>query len=113
MLFCDFKTAFDFLDGHPMFNDLFQEDLYMRIVKVCPETNRIESDASKNTKIQFWLEHGPYRSAVDDYPFDRCIHDLELDCGGDTFEDAIINLANLVAANYNDDGTKVIEHEEN
>lgn len=106
-MFTTFESAFDFLEKHPMFNGMFQEDLYMSIVKVCPETNRIEPDTTKNTKIQFWLEHGPYISATDNYPYNRCSHDLDLDCEGDTFEDALINLANLVTKYYNSNGERI------
>jgi hypothetical protein len=74
----------------------FQQALYIMVVKVNPETNAIDYDRSKNTKTQVWLESGAYvyDDIVDDYVSS---HDIRLDTGGDTFEEAIINLANLVS----------------
>ena len=79
----------------------FSNDLWFEIVKVNPETNAIDDDPHKNTKVQIWLEHGPY-----DAEWGACTHDIDLDCGGDTFEEAIINLAKLVEEKYGDGGNK-------
>ena len=46
-----------------------------------------------NTKTEVWLECGKYDK-------NTCCHDIELDCEGDTYEDAIIELANLVFKEY-------------
>lgn len=68
---------------------------------VCPETNRIEDLQLLNTKLQFWVElmiphfdeqHKQYCHA----------HDYELDCGGDTWEEAVENLYKLVLEKYGD-----------
>jgi len=104
-MFTDFYTAYQFLYNHPMFqeevsynNDTwneshFKECLDIEIVKVNPETNSIDDDEIKNTKVQIWLECGRYDK--------ECrIHDIELDCGADTFELVIIELANLVEEWY-------------
>lgn len=84
----DFYTAFTFLKRHPSGN--FIEALYVDVAKVNPETGSIDNDSTKNTQIEIWLESGP-----------ECgVHDIMLDCGGRTFEEAIINLAKLVMKYY-------------
>lgn len=96
----DFYTAWNFLQEHKIFNDRFSYDLWFEIVKVDPKTNAIDyQDTTKNTKVQVWLEHGPY-----DAEWGACTHDIDLDCGGDTFEEAIIKLAKLVEGKYGDGG---------
>ena len=35
-------------------------------------------------------------------------HDINLDCGADTYEEAIIKLANLVDLYYDDNGEKIV-----
>ena len=96
----DFYTAWTFLNNHKMFNGLFCHGLWTEVVKVNPTTNTIDADQTKNTKVQVWLEHGPYEHYHND-----TTHDIYLDCGGDTFEDAIISLAERVKYYYNDDGS--------
>ena len=90
-----FYDAWMFLSDHKIFNGLFECGLYTVVVKVNPQTNEIDDDPSKNTKVQVWLEHGPYEG------FEHT-HDINLDCGGDTFEEAIIRLAELVKLHYPD-----------
>lgn len=97
----DFYTAWKFLENHKMFNGLFMNELWIDVVKVNPKTNAIDDDASKNTKVRFWLEHGGY-----DKECGSTTHDYDLDCGGDTFEEAIINLAKLVKKHYRKDGKR-------
>lgn len=91
----DFYNSYQFLDNHKIFNGNFTYQLWFEIVKVNPETNAIDVDTNKNTKVQIWLEHGPY-----DAEWGGCTHDIDLDCGGDTFEEAIIKLAELVKNKY-------------
>jgi hypothetical protein len=98
----DFYTAWEFLNNHKMFNGLFCNGLWTEVVKVNPETNCIDDDPVKNIKVQVWLEHGPYEHYHND-----TTHDIDLDCGGDTFEDAVIELARLVKKYYNDDGERI------
>ena len=94
----DFYEAYHFLEKHPMFNDMFTKGLDICVVKVDPETLCIEDDKTKNTKTNIWLETGPY---LHNDP-DGCLwgYDVDLDCGGDTFEEAIIKLAELVEKKY-------------
>lgn len=97
----DFYAAWIFLLEHRMFHGLFECGLYTAVVKVNPETNEIDDDDTKNIKVQVWLEHGGYD---DD---GRHMHDFDLDCSGDTFEEAIIELAALVKKHYTYDGKKI------
>lgn len=91
---CDnFYDAWRYLDEHTIFKGRFNSCLDIDVAKVNPDTGKIENDISKNTKTEVWLECGPWER-------DCLIHDLDLDCGGDTFEDAIIKLAELVRLKY-------------
>ena len=98
----DFYQSWHFLNSHSEFNTeefCFMDCLDVSVVKVNLETNSIDDDFSKNTKVEFWLECGPREYCED---FGRIVptHDLDLDCGGETFEDAIIELARLVSCCY-------------
>ena len=94
-----FYENYNWLERHPIFNGYFNQSLDVEVVKVCPDTKSIEDDKSKNTKVQVWLECGPVvmkpSGRVDYYE-----HDLDLDCGGDTYEKAINRLAELVRHKY-------------
>lgn len=94
----DFYTAFHYLDQHPIFCGRFMQELYVEVVKVDPKTRCIENDKSRNTKTEIWFEIGPYEEFEEEGIFGT--HDLDLDCGGDTFEEAIIKLAGLVHQKY-------------
>ena len=97
-MFDNFYDAWWFLEYHPMFNDeygsnMFQDCLDVHIAKVNPITCMVDNDDELNTKVEVWLEIGHYDS--------NCRwHDTKLDCGGDTYEEAIINLANNVQEQY-------------
>lgn len=93
-----FYDAWVFLNEHPIFMGLFECGLYTAVVKVNPKTMEVDDDSTKNTKVQVWLEHGLYEKV--DGAFPQHTHDFNLDCGGDTFEDAIIELARLVRKHY-------------
>jgi hypothetical protein len=106
--FTDFYEAWIFLWNHPIFDrrkgsckrpcscySMFEECLDIDVVKVNPRTNRIDDDKSKNTATRIWLECGPWL-LEDKLPS----HDPELNCGGATFEEAILTLANKVYAKY-------------
>lgn len=89
----DFYESFNYLENHKIFAGAFTCVLDIAVVKVNPETLEIDDDETKNTKINVWLECGPKRENYFE-------HDIDLDCGGDTFEDAIIELAKLVKNKY-------------
>ncbi|MFA5397354.1 MAG: hypothetical protein WC346_15190 [Methanogenium sp.] len=65
--------------------------------KINPMTGCIDKDSHKNTKTQVWIECGAYMKICSKY---YPSHDVKLDCGGDTFEEALITLANLVLKHY-------------
>ena len=95
----EFYNAWTFLVNHKMFNGRFEKDLWFDVVKVNPDTKEIDYlDEAKNTKVEIWLEHGHY-----DVDWGACVHNIDLDCGGDTFEEAIIKLAELVKRHYTND----------
>lgn len=125
--FNDFYQAWHFLTHHPMFDDTprdireglntdlrtygaFKTCLDTDVVKVNPVDNRINDDPKLNTATRIWLECGRWMMPheLSDY-YDReyfpqgvACNDWGLMCGGDTFEEAIVNLANKVYERYDD-----------
>lgn len=105
--FKDFYDAWEYVSSHPANsidrkkrsfhkNYFFNGCLYMTVVKVNPETNKIEITEDRkhlNTKTQIWLEYGEVYKDANTTEIDFC-HDINLDCGADTFEEAIVDLAN-------------------
>ena len=80
----------------------FEKSLQIEVVKVNPKTNRREDDETKNTQTAVWLECGEFY--YDNKYMSRhwgSYHNIKYDTGGSTFEEAIINLANIVYKNYN------------
>lgn len=73
----------------------FHQSLQIEVQKVCPVRRRIMKDKKRNTHTEVWLECGEpfYDKGTHSI---KSYHNLEYDCGGDTFEEAIINLANIV-----------------
>lgn len=119
--FNDFYEAYNFLAKHKICHckpyidgeivdteiNYFYKCLSVEVVKVNPQTNTLETSQERkhlNTKTQVWLEFG--RAFLDlDFSDNVLIeHDTDLDCSGDTFEEAIIELANLVDKYYHDNG---------
>lgn len=103
-LFTDFYEAYNWLEEHPIFmynyngtptKSMFNPCLVIQVIKVNPENLTIDDNVVINTKVQVWLECGPYLQNNDQYA-----HDIYLDCGADTFELAIIELANNVKKYY-------------
>lgn len=102
----------DWLQHHPEFilplHDVpdFWQALPMALdvdfVLVNPKTNRVSKDERKNTRSDCWLEFGPieFYEAGDTEP--RATHDIELDCGGRTFEKAFRKLCLRVLKHYGD-----------
>jgi len=114
-----FYEAYWWLFEHPLFRYLGQQDtpasfnstfpdcLEIQTQKVDPNTRRIEDDKSRNTHVEVWIEVSTYGTQEDaglsdDEMLEEWFstgvpcHDYELDCGGNTFEEAIIELASLV-----------------
>ena len=95
----DFYAAFNWLRSHPIYKDYFPMCMDIEVVKVDPDTNAIEDDKSRNIATRVWLECGPVN--LDD-PITIYSHDLDLDCGGETFEKAVCELAKLTYNKYGD-----------
>ena len=93
-----FPDALAYLRWHPCYAGHFDECLDYECRSVCPHTDMVEADPSLNTHPTIWIECGPY-VAGEGGGIIRC-HDVDLDCGGDTFEDAIVSLAYLTALSY-------------
>ena len=122
MRFSDFYEAFNFLRNHELCEceidqgnrrksivNYFDRCLNISVVKINPETGEIDANMSNNTKTEVWLEFGRAfidYNITDDVMFE---HDYRLDCGGDTFEEAIIKLANLVDQFYYDNGEDIFK----
>lgn len=68
---------------------------------VNPLTNTIEDDKSLNTKYQWWVEVLYQEYNEDDNDFEYC-HDWDLDTGGDSAEEAIDNLYEIVLKKFGD-----------
>lgn len=75
---------------------------------VNPENNTIESNTLLNTKQQWWIEvnvgskyFDPNATPYSEESFEYS-HDWELDCGGDTAEEAIDKLYELVLDKHGD-----------
>ena len=100
----DFYEAYHYLDNHIIFQGNFTKCLYIEVVKVNPLTKEVDDDKTKNTLTNIWIECGPYKEQYE-------THDISLDCGGDTFEEAIIKLANLVKDSYGEDENALLEVE--
>ena len=70
------------------------------VSKVAPVTETIEDTKSRNTATWVWLECGAVE-AQEGLPATLCLtHDYDLDCGAPTFEEAILQLAELVLSHY-------------
>jgi hypothetical protein len=68
------------------------EGLEIRPAMVDPETRRIEKPNSRNTHLEIWVEVFPASFR------DKSIrlHDVDCDTGGDTYEEAIVNVAHEI-----------------
>lgn len=108
----EFYEAWRYLSEHKLFEkngiNCFDSLLMINVVKVNPVTQEIDDNEEKNTLVQVWIETGAWHMP-EDYPEeDRWQiskdgiqnHDYDLDCGGNSFEDAIIELAKLVKEKY-------------
>jgi len=103
----DFYSTWHWLNNHPVFSPSncniggFQSCLSVEVVKVNPITDEIDDDDSKNTSTRVWLECGIPVYCIDMYH--KCwihTHNIALDCGGSSFEEAILELAPLVYKAY-------------
>lgn len=116
----EFYEAYHFLKNHKIVNKLdsrgymrnaFEETIYVSVVKVNPLINAIDDNENFNIDTKIWLEFGPIE--FDDNNNIVKTHDTRLDCEGNTFEEAIITLANLVDFYYTSEGTERVNKDIN
>jgi len=116
--FTELHEAWHWLNEHPAFwryykakgyddvNVLLNDDggffisLDIVLVKVDPITKRFEDERVRNTETAIWLEAGA--AAWDSRIGSTHYHDPQLDCGGSTYEKAIVAMANQVYKYYGD-----------
>jgi hypothetical protein len=109
-----FHEAFNWLQDHPMLVcpeianlNWFPSNLSIEVVMVNPKTRRTDGDEPL-TDVDIWLEFGPINTPTPEeaelWGCDTTTpiygHDLDCDCGGPTFEEAVIKLAELVKKKY-------------
>jgi len=75
----------------------FNNNIDISVMKVNPITGRVDDDMKLNTEIEIWLECGEIDYTSD--PVEH-YHDVRLDCGAPTYEEAIVKLANLIYKYY-------------
>lgn len=96
--FDSFYTAWRWLLHHPRMrshygNSVFDDYLRIEVVRVNPKTESIDDNRSLNTDVRVWLECCVTENG-------ERILDHDLDCGANTFELAIQELAKLVLQKY-------------
>jgi hypothetical protein len=111
----DFYGAWQWLNEHPIFyrchREFHERDLEddrgilsgsieVIPVKVNPETGTRSEDDTRNTQLQFWVEVFP-RSVKPECSIG--LHDYRRDTGGDTYEQAIVEVAKEIYAHYGND----------
>lgn len=89
--------------SHPAFinRDGVEVSIQIEPHMICPTTNRIEKYKPLNSKMQLWVEMIVPWQSEEGGKFVSC-HDWELDCGGDTWSEAICALYDLVLKRYGD-----------
>lgn len=97
-----FSEAWYFLQDHPLLeknNATVEMALEIMVAKVNPKTGKVDKNDCKNTETEVWLEFGfpEYDKKLKDWIY---AHDIRLDCGAETFEQAIVILAKLVKKYY-------------
>lgn len=125
----DFYNAWNYLDSHPVFwrfhgegqrptaeriherylmhDRRLMDSITIDAVKVNPNNHRVADDRELNTLTQVWIEMGkwgwPGTETGDPHNRDAHWHDPDLDCGGDTVEQAIITAAIHLHTAYGND----------
>lgn len=106
------------IDGEPdhreyIPHNMFHDQLYIMWAWVDPNTRQVEDEPSQNTVFEVWLEHGPVHDLTEDdfeptSKWDRytCSHDINLDCGAENLEDALIELSFRVRHYYGEYDTE-------
>lgn len=114
--FTDFYEAYHFLKDHKMVNkrdlkgymrNAFEDVLYISVVKINPLINKIDDRDHMNIETRIWLEFGSIEFDNNNNLVNN--RDTRLECDGETFEEAIIELANLVNYYYDDEGEERVD----
>ena len=101
--FADLHQAYWFLDNHAVrgYQDTgFLDALDIMVVKVDPKTNSVSNKESRNSAVRVWLETGAGYSDPHEMFGSVPIHDIRLDVGAPTFEEAVIKLAGRIRKFY-------------
>lgn len=99
------SKAFDdywWVYNHPSFEkDFGVVEIEIAPHMVEPISKSIVQDHSKNTHLEWWIE---LKVTIwnSDTKNTECHHLWELDCGGDTIEEALVNLRYLTLEHYED-----------
>lgn len=111
-------------NSHHFFQHAIDVNLDIHYARV-DETGYVNDDRTKNLYTEVWLEFGPIewqRQSTshmydnehfkDDFTTVSHSHDYRLDAGAPTFDEALVNVANLVLKHYgdyedDDDGYKI------
>lgn len=93
-----------FCKRHPAFinSDFLEVEILIDPHMVCPLTGRVENYQPLNTKIRYWVEFCPPWFDEDQTKKWVRSHDVDCDCGGWTYEEAVDNLYDLVLEKYGD-----------
>lgn len=106
--------TFKYKGPHITYRSAFPECCNIQTQKVDPKTRTVDKeDKTRNTHVEIWIKVRTYSTQEESgIPDDQMqpgwdwtgvpCHDYKLDCSGDTFEEAIIELARKVKAR--DDG---------
>jgi len=82
--------------------EALEENLSIFYAKV-DSRRKVNDDPAKNVCTECWLEFGPIRYEVLDGELSlQHYHDIRLDCGAPTFDEALVKLARLVRKHYGD-----------
>ena len=105
----EFYYAWQWLINHPALKygdgSAITENLKIEVVKINPLIQDIDEDEKLNTEVAIWLSTGPAEFFESEDEIEDSIlwtHDQNLDASGATFEDAILELFELVKYNYGD-----------
>lgn len=105
------KKEWELRNHHKFVEASVEEHIHVLIDPhlICKATNCIEADESLNDTLQYWVEVLiPYkidRSTSDAYHYPEgkkfgLMHDTDLDCGGYTYEEAILKAHELMTKKY-------------
>ena len=84
----------------PLYRHAIQINLDIHYALV-DKRGRVNDDATQNTFTECWLEFGPVKYEIHDGQLAPMhYHDIKLDCGAPTFDQALVKLARLVKKHY-------------